>query len=662
MAQLDYLKDNRALMSEYHFEKNKDIDIQNITLGSNKRVWWKCKEGHEWQAQINNRYKGTGCPYCSGRRILAGYNDFATWCKSNGRKDLIEEWNIKRNKIEPTEVSPHNQRKVWWICSLGHEWDATIGSRTGNRPSGCPYCSNPPKRILIGFNDFESWCKKNNKEYLLREWDATRNSGITPSDISYGSGSKIWWRCEKGHSWCVSLSNRVQGTGCPVCSRTQTSFPEQAIAYYLSKEFRVLQRHRIGGYEIDIYLEDYRIGIEYDGLFFHSNPNTEKRERRKDAGLKSMGVNVIRIKEDKKKTGMKGNAIYYYPKKSNYLDSDFNFMLLSLFNVIAEKTNHVIGEDVDVVRDELVIREHYASVLKQKSVSEVFPWLVDEWDYEKNNEMKPESFSANAHTKVWWKCEKGHSWKASISSRGRKLGCPYCAGQRSIVGENDFKSWCEIHSPNLLTEWDYDRNTIAPADTSKSSNKKVWWKCEKGHSWEASIANRMHGTRCPICYTGNDGKRKKVSLYEWCVDNSNEELLVEWDYEKNYPLTPESVSKASHAKVWWRCKNNHSWEAQIKSRTYNHGCPYCSKTRKVAIVGDNDLVTWCKENGKEYIIDEWDYAANEGLAPEMFTFGSHKRIQWKCKKGHVWSAVIKERTKHNGNTCPKCKKGRGNKR
>ncbi len=55
-------------------------------------------------------------------------------------------------------------------------------------------------------------------------------------------------------------------------------------------------------------------------------------------------------------------------------------------------------------------------------------------------------------------------------------------------------------------------------------------------------------------------------------------------------------------------------------------------------------------------LDEWDYESNDGLSPEMFTFSSHKRINWKCSNGHKWSAVIKERTKYKGNMCPECKK------
>ena len=65
------LKDNEFLMSEYNFEKNKEIDLDKLTLGSGKKITWKCSVcGNEWQAKIFNRTNGTGCPKCSKNKII----------------------------------------------------------------------------------------------------------------------------------------------------------------------------------------------------------------------------------------------------------------------------------------------------------------------------------------------------------------------------------------------------------------------------------------------------------------------------------------------------------------------------------------------------------------------------------------------------------------
>ena len=103
---------------------------------SDKKVWWKCSKGHEWQASISHRSQGRGCPYCSGRKTLKGYNDLQTINPA-----VAKEWNYEKNNgLMPADVTPNSDIKAWWKCSNGHEWQATIGSR--HKGSGCPgsYC------------------------------------------------------------------------------------------------------------------------------------------------------------------------------------------------------------------------------------------------------------------------------------------------------------------------------------------------------------------------------------------------------------------------------------------------------------------------------------------------------------------------------------------
>ena len=643
------------ISKEWHPTLNGELTPDKIKPGSNKKVWWLCSKNHSYQSTVSNRTGNhRGCPYCCGSKVLEGYNDLKTWCLSNHRTDLLEEWDYSKNLVLPTQVTPHTDKKVWWKCSLGHEWNAIIGSRTSDkRPTGCPFCSNPPKKILVGFNDFESWCKNNGRLYLLDEWNTERNS-IGPRDVTYGSGKRIWWKCNKGHEWCVSTGSRIGGTGCPICSRKQTSFPEQALAYYISKSFNIVQRYKSQGYELDVYLPEYKIGVEYDGMFYHTE-EIKDREIEKNHFFEESNITLIRVKEDKYKSGVEGHTIFFIPKGKSYLNDSFNNMLSDLFNLLEKLTKIQADRDFDVIRDELKIREKYATFLKAGSFASVYPELVQEWDIDKNEGMNPDSFSANANTKVWWKCSKGHSWQALITSRGRGLGCPYCAGQRTLIGMNDLETWSRENNPGLLDEWNYKKNTESPSSFQKTSAKKVWWICSEGHEWEASIANRVHGTGCPVCNKCDVQMRGKISLSEWCRSNKQEHLLREWHYSRNGLITPDTVTRGSHKIVWWQCSNGHEWEAQIKSRTYNHGCPYCSKTNKKPLEGKNDLVTWCKDNGKQYILDEWDYESNGGLMPRDFTYGSHKRISWKCEKGHKWSAIIKERTKFKGNMCPLCR-------
>ena len=116
-------------------KKNREKSPSNFKANSGKIVWWRCNKGHEWQARIADRNNGRGCPFCSGKKILKGFNDL-----QSVNPALAEEWNYKKNNsLSPTDVFPNSHKKVWWICQKGHEWQAIIVNR--NKGNGCPICA-----------------------------------------------------------------------------------------------------------------------------------------------------------------------------------------------------------------------------------------------------------------------------------------------------------------------------------------------------------------------------------------------------------------------------------------------------------------------------------------------------------------------------------------
>ena len=105
-----YVSDNARLMAEWNWEKNVDFDATALTLGSNKKVWWKCNKGHDWQAIIAGRNHGFACPYCAGQKVLIGYNDLATL-----NPLLAQEWNYEKNgNLKPEHFVANSNKKVWW--------------------------------------------------------------------------------------------------------------------------------------------------------------------------------------------------------------------------------------------------------------------------------------------------------------------------------------------------------------------------------------------------------------------------------------------------------------------------------------------------------------------------------------------------------------------
>ena len=106
------LIDNNELMKEWNCDKNKNINLEEITHGSIKKIWWKCKYGHEWEASPNNRTRGTGCPYCNNRSLLVGFNDL-----KSKYPIIAEEWNYKQNSgLLPEQILYGSHKKVWCKC------------------------------------------------------------------------------------------------------------------------------------------------------------------------------------------------------------------------------------------------------------------------------------------------------------------------------------------------------------------------------------------------------------------------------------------------------------------------------------------------------------------------------------------------------------------
>ena len=185
-------------------ERNLPLSPDKITYGSNKLVWWKGSCGHEWQASPKSRSTGERCPICSGARVIEGINDLASL-----KPELAKEWSDKNQSLKPTMVSVASHKKVIWQGKCGHEWIASVKSRSVNG-TGCLYCSH--NAVLEGFNDLASTFPK-----VAAEW-SDRNLPLLPTQVTAFANKKVWWRCSKGHEWNTLISTRSCGSQCPYCS------------------------------------------------------------------------------------------------------------------------------------------------------------------------------------------------------------------------------------------------------------------------------------------------------------------------------------------------------------------------------------------------------------------------------------------------------------
>ena len=237
-------------------------------------------------------------------------------------------------------------------------------------------------------------------------------------------------------------------------------------------------------------------------------------------------------------------------------------------------------------------------------------------------------------------CEKcGYEWKIIKTNVIKKTGCPICTNRLVKKGYNDL----ETTHPDLLKEWDYEKNKhLLPNMITSSSTKKVWWLCEKKHSYQQKIADKVkRNFKCPIC-----SNRILVSGIN-DLQTVFPEILKEWDYEKNVGINPSELSCKTTKKVWWKCKENHSWNASVYERVWHDrtGCPYCNGN--ILKPGKNDLQTINPVLAKEFHL-----AKNEPLTPKTITAHSGKKVWWVCPRGHEYESSVDKRV--SGQNCPYC--------
>lgn len=677
----------------YRRPYGEDIVILSDYKGEKRTIKCRCKKcGYTWDTTPKTLLSGSGCKACNNIVVVAGFNDLATV-----DPQLASEWDYEKNAdLLPTTIGAGSRRKAHWICYKGHRWEAVVYDRH-TKKTRCPYCAG--KLPIIGETDLATL-----RPELMSEWNFDRNTEINPHELTEKSSQKVWWICEFGHEWQAPVYSRSNGIGCPFCAKElQTSFPEQALLFYINQcGYNADDQLQIGKYKVDIAIPALSTVIEYDGERWHRNKIEKDNE--KDCFLRSRGYRVIRIREKGLCRTNNSINLFYEPKDGG--NSQLDTVIKECLTILNPSTDIVVNTASDASN----INKQFITKRKNNSFEKSNPELVKYWDYEQNSPILPDMINSGSRKEIAWKCpDCGFRFRRSVQAMVRYKTCPVCIGKSGLVqeGYNDLLST----SPELSNEWDYTKNDIGPAEIAfNDSTKKVWWRCHLGHSWSARVTDRFKGNGCPYCknkrvlsgfndllskspqiaelwdYEKNDETPDKVLFsskkdYYWLCRNGhsfvkspyrlqagegcpycasrrimsnfnslsakNPELAKEWNYEKNLTLTPEMIMPNSMKKVWWKGLCGHEWEATVANRnSRGSGCPYCAG-RKV-LSGFNDLKT-----RRPDIAAEWNYEKNAPLLPTEVTSGSSKRVWWKCENGHEWEASIDKRCLGRG--CPICR-------
>jgi len=215
-------------------------------------------------------------------------------------------------------------------------------------------------------------------------------------------------------------------------------------------------------------------------------------------------------------------------------------------------------------------------------------------------------YVGNSHANVGWTCSHGHSWQAQYSNIRFGSGCPSCAVQNAIIPESRYYK--------LAAE----RGFTYTGGYVGLTNKKVGWLCDKGHHWQARYSRVNQGTGCPHC----------IAMPEF----GYHELAA----KRGFVYTGGYVG-VTKAKVVWRCKNGHNWQATYDNIRAGNGCPYCMVI---------------PESAYYELAAERDFTYTGG-----YVGLTKSKVGWMCSQGHHWQA------RYNGiragNGCPRCNTSKG---
>lgn len=678
------------LVKEWNYAKNGDLLSQHVTYGMEKKVWWTCQKGHEFESTIKTRSRGGKCPYCSGKKVSKDN------CLAVVNPELTKEWNEKRNlNLTPYEVTKGSSKKVWWICSKGHEWESTILKRSHGR--GCPYCKG--KKVSV------ENCLATLNPKLAAEWHPTKNKSLTASDVTHCSGKEVWWKCSKGHEWKSSISQRSYHHECPFCRKENSCLA--VVNSKLAREWHPTKNKPLTPFDVTVSAKENVWWVCQEG-----------HEWRNSINNRTYGQGCPYCKG--KKVSEDNCLATVNPELAKEWNSNRNGELTP-FDVVQASNKKVwwICQKNHEWQSSVSNRSQgkgcpYCSgrrVSKDNCLAVVDPILAAEWHPTKNGELSPFDVTKAGKKKVWWKCSEGHEWESILYNRARGHGCPYCSNNKVHDG-----NCLATVSPQLLKEFHSDKNgEITPYNITAKSNKKVWWKCEYGHEWQTTPnARTISRTGCPYCNSktsfpeqflyycikqvfkdtknrykvNNDGK-----LYEADIFIPQLRLAIEYDgfYHLYKSGIDDEKGKVFNKKgiklvrVRWNELEKHQVSSdyqlfhdgkngtlvEILKELTNYIVKnfviksevviQLEKLKEITLeeVENKVLASFIRrkssnsiKNTHPHLVKEWDYDKNTPLVPESFSSGSHKRIWWKCLKGHSWYVTISSR--RNGSGCPYC--------
>ena len=406
-------------------------------------------------------------------------------------KSLVEEFHPKKNgELKPEDLHAGSHQRVWWQCAkhANHVWQSEVRNRT-RKGYGCRFCA--------GREASSSYNLKLIYPAIAKTWHPTKNGKTKPENVLPNSTKVFWWLCQEGHEYQHSVNQRVTRTRtCPVCSgyriQASNSFaaksPEAAkewdynknsmtpddVAPWSHKKYWFICKR---AHSFKARLSDRSKG---SGCPKCTN-NSSQPELRILAELESVFADVIHRKKFGKteidvfipslNVGIEYDGAFWHGSKDAE-DKEKNMVFkkkkIDLIRVREKPLNKISEIDLNVEKGNL----------EKKDIDKVLKKIC---------ELRPEVKELHLFRDYF--CES--DFKNDKRFRDYQSYSPLPHPSKALTATH----------PELIDIWDFEKNDpLTPADFTHGSNKKVFWVCSLGHSYQQTVYQKTgQNAGCVVC-------------------------------------------------------------------------------------------------------------------------------------------------------------------
>jgi hypothetical protein len=481
------------IAAQWHPTRNVSLLASQVTPGSGRKVWWKCRKGpdHEWQAIVADRRR-FGCPFCAGKKACRA-TSLATRMPG-----LARQWHATRNApLTPHDVTLSSNRSVWWCCARDaeHQWQAPVARRAMRR-AGCPFCAG---RRASSRNSLAAVAPA-----AARQLHPTKNGPLRAEDLAAGSDRMVWWKCPRGrdHEWQTRVRKRaVLGRGCPFCGGARTSLQTslQVRAPRFAAEWHPTRNGSLTPRDVGVGSR-YRVWWRCRRRPQHQwEAMVKVRVRSKlpcpfCAGTRASPETSLAARRPTL-------ARQWHPTRNDKLTA--RDVLPGAARTVWWRCRKGPDHEWRAPIYERARRNPGCPFCAGRrfsvtnSLAARAPALAACWHPAKNGRRTPATVRWGDRRPAWWRCPKGpdHEWRRSPRAQ-RRYGCPFCSKHRVSV-----TNCLATRYPKIAACWHPTRNgAITPREVIAGATRRYWWRCDQGHEWRAAPGVRIKKQGgCPFC-------------------------------------------------------------------------------------------------------------------------------------------------------------------